>query len=226
MGDDGPRSDDAATAAERGAIGRREHAPGLDGPGVGYVVPMQALRRHNRFTLDAYLEFELHHQERFEYVDGEILAMAGASPEHNIVAGNTFAALHARLRGRCRSMGSDQRVATGDGLYTYPDAVVVCGTMQVHRYKGTATLLNPTLLLEVLSPSTRDYDLGEKLDRYQTIPTLQHVLLIEAEGVDVRHVHRTPEGWVTQQFQSLEDRIDLLGVTLPLVDIYVDVAGP
>lgn len=184
---------------------------------------MPAPRRHHWFSLEQYLEFELAHAEKFEYTDGAIVAMAGASPQHNLVAGNTLAALHARFAGRCRVFGSDQRVATADGLRTYPDALVVCGKMELTYYKGTATLHNPAILVEVLSPSTRDYDLGEKLERYQTIPALRDVLLIEPGSTDVRHVRRTAEGWETRRFLDSSAVIDIAGVMLPVEALYLDV---
>jgi Uma2 family endonuclease len=183
---------------------------------------MPAKRRHHRFTLEQYYEWELDHPEKFEYVDGEILAMSGADVPHNIVASNTLALLHPHFRGRCLVFGSDQRVATGDGLHTYPDLSVVCGRMELSRYKGTGTLHNPCLLVEVLSPSTRDYDLGEKLERYQTIPALRDVLLIDSEAIDVRHVRRTEEGWETRRFRDLADAFDVGDLRLALSDIYRD----
>jgi Uma2 family endonuclease len=95
--------------------------------------------------------------------------------------------------------------------------------MLLTQYKGTGTLHNPSLLVEVLSPSTRDYDLGDKLERYQTIPTLRDVLLIDPKLPDVRHVRRTAEGWETRRFLALSDTIDLAEVILPLATIYADV---
>lgn len=178
---------------------------------------------HHWFSLEEYLDFELSHAEKFEYVDGAIVAMAGGSPRHNVVAANAVAALHARFAGRCRVMGSDQRGATADGLRTYPDAVVVCGAMELSEHKGTGTLHNPCLLVEVLSPSTRDYDLGEKLERYQTIPALRDVLLVEPDHVDIRHVRRTAEGWETRRFTSADATVDLGDVALPVAALYVGV---
>ncbi|MES2644047.1 MAG: Uma2 family endonuclease [Myxococcota bacterium] len=180
-------------------------------------------RPHHLFSLEQYLEFELDHVEKFEYVDGAIVLMAASSTRHNLVTANTTVALHSCFAGRCRVLGSDQRVATADGLHTYPDALVVCATMLLTTYKGTGTLHNPSLLVEVLSPSTRDYDLGEKLERYQTIPTLRDVLLIDLRLPDVRHVRRTAQGWETRRFLALSDTIDLAEVTLPLATIYADV---
>lgn len=175
--------------------------------------------RHNVCTLDDYYEIELKNERKFEFWRGAIVAMAGGSPRHNVLAVRVTAALLARFP-RCSVMGSDQRVATGDGLHTYPDASVVCGEMELSRYPGTETLHNPMLLVEVLSPSTRDYDLGEKLEHYQTILALRDVLLIEAEAPDVRHVRRTAEGWETRRFRGAEAIVDLAGVTLPLAELY------
>lgn len=176
-----------------------------------------------RFSRDEYLDWELGHAERFEYVDGQIRAMSGGRYAHNVTIGRLSRILNRALPARCAVLGSDQRVAAADGTHTYPDLAVVCGPPQLHRYRGTDTLLNPRLLVEVLSPSTRVYDLGEKLDRYQTIDSLEHVLLVEPEEVDVRHVRRTAEGWETRRFRTREDTIDLMGITVPLAEVYVEI---
>lgn len=174
------------------------------------------------FTLEAYLELEARSEQKFEFCDWAILAMTGGSLRHNEIAVNILVALRSRFPGACRTLGSDQRIATGDGVYTYPDASVVCGEPQLSRHQGTETLHNPVLLVEVLSPSTLDYDLGEKLEHYQTIPTLAEVLLVDADGVDVRHVSRSATGWEIRRVTSLEAALDLRGVAaaLPLVEVY------
>lgn len=181
---------------------------------------MLDLRRRPRFTVEEYLEFELDHAGRFEYVDGLILAMSGAKPRHGAIAVNITGALHQRLRGRCRVLGSDQRIATGEGVYTYADVVVTCGPLQTTSFKGTATLHNPSLIVEVLSPSTREYDLGDKLDSYKTIPTLRHVLLIESDSEHVHHVRRTERGWETIELTS--GAVELMETSIPLAEIYED----
>lgn len=183
---------------------------------------MPSPRRHSRFTEEDYLEWELDHPEKFEYADGLILAMAGASPRHNEVAVNVLAALHARLVGRCRTRGADQRVVTGDRLHTYPDASVVCGPMQVTFYKGTGTLHNPQVIVEILSDSTREYDLGEKRERYETIPSLQHLVFIEPDTVDVLHVRRTEHRWKEHRLLRDDETLELLDMTLPLAAIYLE----
>lgn len=176
--------------------------------------------RHHRFDLEQYFELEVAHPEqKYEFCDGGILAMSGGTLRHNEVASNVLVALRVRFP-RCRVLGSDQRVATGDGLYTYPDVSVTCGKVETSRFRGTDTLHNPSLLVEVLSPSTRDYDLGEKLDRYQSVPALRDVLLVETDTPEVRHVRRTEEGWETRRFRGLDAVVDLAGATLPLAEIY------
>jgi Uma2 family endonuclease len=185
---------------------------------------MRSARRHHWFSVEEYLDFELAHADRFEYADGAIVAMAGGSLQHNILSANTLAALHRAFAGPCRVMGSDQRIVTGDGLRTYPDAVVVCGALEVSLHKGTGTVHNPSILVEVLSPSTRDYDLGEKLERYQTVRSLQDVLLIDSERIDVRHVRRTLEGWETRRFTDSADAFSMSGQAFSVESLYAGVA--
>ncbi len=148
--------------------------------------------------------------------------MARASLRHNHIAVNVCSALHQRVGVRCRVLTSDQRVVTGDELYTYPDGLVACGKLDVMMVLGTGTVRNPSLLYEILSPSTRDHDLGEKLTRYKTIASLKEVLLIEQDVVDVVHVRRTATGWEEERYTSLADVVPLLTLRrgLPVKDVY------
>jgi Uma2 family endonuclease len=116
-------------------------------------------------------------------------------------------------------MTSNQRIATADGLYTYADGSVYCGELATGPDQ-TAT--NPVLLIEVLSDSTRDYDLGEKLDRYKAVPSLRHVLLVEQHRVQVEHWSRGPDGWSRDVHVDRDDTLRLagLGIELPLTEIY------
>ncbi len=181
--------------------------------------------RHHRCTLEQYYELELQNETKFEFFQGAILAMAGGALRHNVVVINVAFALRGQFPAPCLTFGSDQRVATADGLHTYPDCAVVCGEPQLSTYKGTETIHNPVVLVEVLSKSTRDYDLGEKLEHYQTIPTLQDILLIDPDVVDVRHLRRTAEGWETVRIRELDGvlTLSLHAVTLPLAVIYAGV---
>lgn len=190
-------------------------------PGSGYAPSMHALR-HHQFDVEAYLEFEVRSDARFEYCDGAILPMSGGSPRHNTIAGKAYSALDRRVGQACRAFTSDQRVGTTDGAYTYPDAMVVCGELQLTRHQGTATVHNFTLIVEVLSPSTRKYDLGEKLVHYKSSPSLKEVLFVETETVDVLRVWRTSRGWSSKRYLGLDALIPLrtLGVKLPVRELY------
>jgi len=185
---------------------------------------MEALR-HHEFTVEVYFEFELQSSARFEFYNGAILAMAGASPRHNNIMLKTQGALDRRVGKRCRVLGEGQRVVTGDELYTYADAMVACGPLDLLTVQGTGTVRNPSILVEVLSPSTRVYDLGEKLQHYKTIASLKEVLFVEQERVDVLHVRRSPTsptGWEEERFVMLADSIPLqtLSKALTLKEVY------
>lgn len=122
-------------------------------------------------------------------------------------------------------LGEGQRVVTGDELYTYADAMVACGPLDLLTVQRTGTVRNPSTLVEVLSPSTRVYDLGEKLQHYKTIASLKEVLFIEQERVDVLHVRRSttsPTGWEEERFVLLADSIPLqtLSKALSLKEVY------
>jgi Uma2 family endonuclease len=176
--------------------------------------------RHHHHTLDEYFAREARSPDKSEYDDGAILAMAGGSARHNLISMNAGVALATGARGTgCRALSPDQRLATPDGLYTYADATLVCGPLALGREQ---TLLNPTVVVEVLSPATQEYDRGEKLARYRSIPSLQHVLLIEPDHVDVEHWRRDAAGWSRTVYTSPEDRIALEppGLVLSVRDLY------
>ncbi|MEA2166136.1 MAG: hypothetical protein QOK37_4263 [Thermoanaerobaculia bacterium] len=184
---------------------------------------MQEAQRH--YTVDDYFSVDAMSPVRNEYFEGEILAMAGGSPNHSRIARNVLLSLEPQLRvGRCESFGSDTRVRTASGLYTYPDALVICGPIALSGDR-LETITNPVLLVEVLSPSTRDYDRGEKFELYRSIATLRHYLLIEQSTVDVEHRWRTEGEWSSERRTSLDDviRLDAIGATLTLADLYARV---
>lgn len=169
-----------------------------------------------------YLAMESASPIKHEFFDGEVFAMAGAKPEHNRIATSTLVALGLLLRGgRCRAFNSDQRIYVAEtGLYTYADGGVACGRWQIHT--DGMSLLNPTLLFEVLSPSTRDYDRGAKLEHYRQIASLHHVLIIEQPDRCIEHHRRDHDGaWErTTHDVGTVDLRDLGGV-LALGDVYL-----
>src|SRR5262249_9988400 len=127
-----------------------------------------------------YLELERASASKHEYLAGEIFAMTGASEQHNLIASNVTATLHRQRRGRsCRVYPSDMRIkVTQTGLNTYPDITVVCGPPEFTDPTKRDTLINPMVIIEILSPSTERYDRGLKFQNYRTIPSLQEYILI------------------------------------------------
>jgi Uma2 family endonuclease len=186
---------------------------------------MQAAQRH--YTIEEYFAVEEISPVRNEYFEGEILAMAGGSPNRSRIARNVLLSLEPQLRaGSCESFGSDTRVLTPSGLYTYPDAVVVCAPVILSGDR-LETITNPILLVEVLSPSTRDYDRGEKFELYRSIASLRHYLLIEQSTIGVEHRWRSADGWSSERKRSLDDvvRLDAIDANLKLADLYARVTS-
>jgi Uma2 family endonuclease len=190
-----------------------------------------------RFTMAEYLTFERAAADRHEYLDGLIYAMAGESENHGRICVNLTASLVPQLRGsRCEVFSKDTKVLCGpyrahtrEGLYAYPDLVVVCGAGQYHD-QARDVLLNPTVLFEVLSPSTEAFDRGEKFDRYRRwLPSLQDYVLVVQERPTLDHYHRTaPDQWTLTTRRGLDASLvlDAIGARLHLREVYERVAFP
>lgn len=179
---------------------------------------------HRQYTVEDYLSLQRGVELKLEYFDGEIYAMAGGSVNHNRISRNVLTTLASQLEGTgCEAFGSDMRIVTPSGLYTYPDASAVCGETR----RGTDEMIvNPVVLVEVLSDSTREYDRARKFDLYRSIPTLRHYVLIEQASVEVEHRCREEEGgWVAEHFDDLGQTVRLVGadLTLSLEQIYAGV---
>lgn len=178
--------------------------------------------RQMHWSEQEYLFLEAQSAIRHEYLGGEVFAMAGARPEHNDIAAAITGALVLLLRGRrCRAFSSDQRIyVRATGLYTYPDGGVKCGPGTIHN--DGMSLLDPVLLVEVLSESTRDYDRGAKLEHYKAIPALRHVLLVESTARRVEHHHRLEGGpWTLTTVTDGAVDLAALGGSIPLDEIYL-----
>jgi Uma2 family endonuclease len=187
-----------------------------------------SLQPEIRYTEAEYLEMELAVEEKHEFFEGEIYAMGGASFAHALVAGNVAYQLRSQLRGgRFSVLSSDLRVkVSASGLYSYPDAVVVCGDPQLEQTGDTLT--NPTLLVEVLSQSTETKDRGWKFQQYQKIPSLQEYLLVSQITPRLELFTRQPDGrWLYTSAEGLEASVPLtsLGCDLRLADVYEKVEG-
>lgn len=177
-----------------------------------------------RWTEAEYLEYERAQAEKNEFHDGEVLLMAGASPRHNQITGNTYRSLADQLDDRpCGVYINDLRVAIADQRrYVYPDVLVVCGE-EVYSDEQQDTLTNPTLIVEVLSSSTERYDRGEKFETYRAIASLQEYVLISQERPVVERFLRQPNGqWLFASAAGLEAVVALesIGVRLPLAEVY------
>lgn len=184
------------------------------------------LRSQRHFTLADYLDIEEHSQIKHEYCNGEIFAMAGASLQHNHITSNVHAHLRMALRGTgSNAFGSDLRVATPGGLYTYPDVSVICGKVELTADR-LESATNPVVVVEVLSEATRDYDRGEKFSLYQGIPTLREYVLIEQGQVLIECFRKQPDGsWIPGMYRELDMSVDLLSISASIraADAYREV---
>ena len=190
---------------------------------------MSAAAVTTRYTPAQYLALERKAPFKSEYDDGFIHAMAGSSREHNLIAGNIFRRVGLQLEDRpCESYMSDMRVRVGPSdRYTYPDVVVVCGTPRFEDDE-TDTLLNPTVLVEVLSPSTESYDRGRKFAGYRRLDSLREYVLVAQDRVCVERFTRQGEEWLLTEFSRPEDVLQLTSIdcAVPLREIYAKVPLP
>ncbi len=175
-------------------------------------------------TPEEYLERERLAEYRSEYFQGEIFAMAGGSSRHAWIAMNVGAEFRQQLKGKpCRVSASDLRLRVMPAsLYTYPDVMVVCGEIE-YADNRKDTILNPVVIVEVLSESTRDYDRGRKFQYYRTLPSLLEYLTVSQDEPHIEHWRRQRENhWELMEFDDLAQRIQLtsIGCILPLGEVY------
>jgi Uma2 family endonuclease len=177
-----------------------------------------------QLTPKEYLAIERKAEYKSEYFNGEMFAMGGASERHVLIVTNVVAELRGQLRRRpCTVYSTDLRVRVSPtGLYTYPDVVVVCGQAQFADDQKD-TLLNPTLIVEVLSESTKDYDRGEKFEHYRSLASLNEYVLIAQDKHHVEHfVRQSDNRWLLSETNRLEDTIHLSSIDcdLALAEVY------
>ena len=184
-------------------------------------------KRKSYATVEQYLAIERVALEKSEYYDGEMFLMAGASEPHNAISANVVGILwsHFRKRG-CRVYGSDLRIYTKTtGLFSYADAVVVCGKPEFYDQEKDI-LTNPMLIVEVLSPTTAEYDKGKKFELYKGSPSFQDYLLIEQREPKVEHWQKLETGeWLLSQYVGLNAVLEIprYELHIPLSDIYLNV---
>jgi len=181
-------------------------------------------------SAEQYLEIERFSETRHEFLDGVVYAMAGESPDHSTICYNLSGITHAQLSSKpCRGFSPNMKVRAGiGGLYAYPDLMIVCGEAKFHDEQGDV-LLNPTVIFEVLSPSTEKYDRGEKFRRYRTeIESLQDYVLVSQDQFRVEHHHREADGGWSQTEAIAKDAVVVLksiDCTIPLTEVYRNTAA-
>ena len=181
-----------------------------------------------RYTLEEYLELDKNSEEKYEYFDGEVFAMAGGSPDHVRISRNVCTSLTQKFGRRdCEAFPSDMRIKTPAALpYRYPDVSAVCGKQIYETIQGQKMLVNPVLIVEVLSDSTAAYDLEAKFTAYQSIESFREYLLISQDHAHViRYVRQSKGRWLRTEASGLQSEITLssVKVTLPLSEIYARV---
>lgn len=181
-------------------------------------------QRRTYVAPEEYLEMERQAPTKSEYYAGEIYAIAGASPRHSEIVANLSYSLVGQVKGRdCHVHPNDQRVYISQtGLYTYPDVLVVCGRRRFTDSQKD-TLLNPTVIIEVISESTESYDRGRKFEMYRTLESLADYLLIDQNKPLVEHFARLPDGcWVLSEHKGMDGMVTLESIdcTLALADVY------
>ena len=174
-----------------------------------------------------YLELERKAFEKSEYYRGEIFAMAGATIEHNAIVGALIGELYSFLKGKsCKVYPSDLRVYNAaNSLYTYPDVTIVCGKEE-YLDDQFDTVLNPTIIFEVLSGSTEDYDRGTKFKLYRSIPSLQNYVLVSSTELLAEVYTRSGDSWILTTSKTKEEHIHIsaIGYDLALADVYAQVS--
>jgi len=182
---------------------------------------MSASTRHVHYTYAEYASLEEESSIRHEYLDGEIYAMAGGTPDHAALAAAVIGLLRSVIPQSCRTFTSDLRVRTSSGLTTYPDAAVVCGKT-TRAADDPISVTNPCLLVEVTSPSTEDYDRGEKVRHYKSLPSVQEILIVSHREARLTIHRRNNTGsWSTGEVNT-GDSVELASVaaTLAVGDVY------
>jgi Uma2 family endonuclease len=190
-----------------------------------------SIQRQSHLTPEEYLALERTAEYKSEYFAGEIFAMAGASERHVSIVANLMYILVGQLKGRpCKAYANDLRLKVSPtGLYTYPDVLVVCGAPRFADEQHD-TLLNPVVLMEVLSESTEAYDRGKKFDHYRALPSVSDYLLVSQDQHKIEHfIRQSDNRWLFSAYMALDDVVEIPSIAgaLPLRDVYdkVELAG-
>ena len=178
----------------------------------------------NKFTVEEYFQMEEAAEQKHEYFQAEIFAMSGAGVDHNIISGNIFREVSQKLKGKsCRPFNSDQGIhIPQNSLFTYPDISIVCGQI-ITLDDDNWNILNPTVIIEVLSRSTRNYDHGGKFKLYRDIPALKEFILVDSESIGIEAFRINDSGhWELEECKEAADGLFIRSVQLliPVTEIY------
>ncbi len=182
-----------------------------------------------KLTAEEYLAIDRAAEYKSEFFDGEIVAMSGGSLRHSRLQVNLAASMHNALRGSsCQAFSADLRVRVAPRIYTYPDLTIVCGEPKLADDRQDI-LLNPTIIFEVLSPSTERYDRGIKAEYYRGIESLRDYIVVAQDRIHVEQYTRADDHlWTLRDHDALAStlRIDSIGTSIPLAAIYERIEFP
>jgi Uma2 family endonuclease len=192
---------------------------------------MQNLAAKTTYTLEEYAELEKSSEEKLEFHEGDVWSMAGASLRHETIVLNTGAEIRDKVRGTgCRVYTSNARVKVPIyPPYRYPDLTALCGDVQTESFYGLEVLINQSLIVEVLSPSTEAFDLTDKFTYYKSIESFNEYMLIAQDRPHVTlYTKQSADVWLHREFNSLEDKIYLSSIDceIRLAEIYLDIEFP
>lgn len=185
-------------------------------------------KKLDKVTLEEYLEIEQTTQIKHEYHDGTIYAMSGGTIEHGLISGNTFGEIKFALRKKgsdCKAINSEVKLHIQSlNKYVYPDVMVICGEMETADNESNA-IVNPTVIVEVLSKSTESYDRGDKFFIYRQIDSLKEYILIDQYKAQVEVYQRQSDLWKIQRVTGIDNQFEIasLGISVNLKDIYENV---
>lgn len=180
------------------------------------------------YTPEEYLALERKAAFKSEYINGHIYAMAGATDQHNLITFNLAVTVGSQIRNRpCVAYVADMRVKINDNLYVYPDMAALCGERSIEGHPQDI-LLNPQVIIEVLSSSTEAYDRGDKFAYYRSVPSVTDYVLVSQDRVRVEHFVRSRDGWLLTEANDLEGiiRLESIDCDLPLSEVYAKVEFP
>ena len=184
--------------------------------------------KRQKITAEKYLELERAAKDKHEFIGGEIVAMAGASDNHNVISSNVFLEVGLQLKGKdCRAFASDMRVRGKKENYFYPDILVTCGEREFEDEKKKDVLLNPKVIFEILSKSTSLKDRNEKFESYVTLESLTDYVLIEQDVMRIEHFSRIDEkDWKVRIYAAADETMlfESINCRLSVADVYNEVA--